>query len=52
MNKSGLFYVCGAFRDLVLFVQFEKHEKHHWRSVTFINGGVLLLLKLQGLELY
>ena len=26
---------CGALRDLVPFVQFKKHEKHPWRSVTF-----------------
>ena len=24
-----------VLRDLVLFVQFEKHEKYPWRSVTF-----------------
>ena len=24
-----------AFRDLVSFVQFKKHEKHPWRRVTF-----------------
>ena len=26
---------CGALRDLVLFVQFKKCEKHPWRSVNF-----------------
>ena len=25
---------CGAFRDLVPFVQFKKREKHSWRSVN------------------
>ena len=28
--------ICGALRDLIPFVQFKKHEKHPWRSVT--NG--------------
>ena len=28
--------ICDALRDLVLFVQFKKHEKHPWRSVNFI----------------
>ena len=28
-------YMCNALRDLVLFVQFKKREKHPWRSVTF-----------------
>ena len=27
--------ICDALRDLVLFVQFKKREKHPWRSVTF-----------------
>ena len=26
--------ICGALRDLVLFVQFEKREKHPSKSVT------------------
>ena len=26
---------CGALRDLVAFVQFEKREKDPWRSVKF-----------------
>ena len=25
----------GVLRDLVPFVQFKKHEKHSWMSVTF-----------------
>ena len=28
---------CDAFHDVVLFAQFEKSEKHLWRSVTFKN---------------
>ena len=27
--------MCDVLRDLVLFVQFKKCEKHTWRSVTF-----------------
>ena len=27
--------ICDVPRDLVPFVQFIKHEKHPWRSVTF-----------------
>ena len=27
--------ICDALHDLVPFVQFKKHEKHPWRSVTF-----------------
>ena len=27
--------ICDALRDLVLFVQFKKREKHPWRSVNF-----------------
>ena len=26
---------CGALRDLVPFVQFEKRKKHPWTSVNF-----------------
>ena len=29
-----IFYICEALRNLVPFVQFKKHEKHPWRSVT------------------
>ena len=28
-------FICDVLRDLVPFVQFEKHEKHSWSSVTF-----------------
>ena len=31
------FTTCGALRDLVPFVQFQKREKHPWRSVTKSN---------------
>ena len=27
--------ICGAFRNLVPFVQFKKREKHLWKSVAF-----------------
>ena len=30
-------YICDALRDFVPFVQFQKHEKHLRRSVTFIT---------------
>ena len=29
--------IWDVLRDLVPFVQFKKHEKHPWRSVTFSN---------------
>ena len=29
--------ICDALRDLVPFVQFQKHEKHPWGSVNFIK---------------
>ena len=32
-NQNKL--ICGAFRDLVAFVQFKKREKHPWKSVNF-----------------
>ena len=31
--------ICGALRDLVLFVKFKKREKHTRRSVTFSKGN-------------
>ena len=35
--RSLLFFspICDALRDLVAFVQFEKREKHPWKSVNF-----------------
>ena len=41
--------ICGALRDLLPFVQFEKREKHPWRSVNFSKVAGLkpaTLLKL------
>ena len=38
--------ICDALRDLVLFVQFKKREKHPWRSVNFSKVAALLKLKL------
>ena len=40
-----MMFICGAFRDLVPFVQFKKREKHPWRSVTFckVSGFSLQL---------
>ena len=52
--------ICDVLRDLVLFVQFKKREKHPLRSITFskvagflynlknvknTHGGMLLLVK-------
>ena len=36
-NKRALSLrqICDALRDLVLFVQFKKREKHPWWSVTY-----------------
>ena len=34
-NRFSHLYKWHVLRDLVLFVQFEKREKHPWRSVTF-----------------
>ena len=28
---------CDVLSDLVQFVQFKNHEKHPWRSVTYIT---------------
>ena len=36
----------GSLRDLVLFVQFIKREKHPWRSVNFSKPATLLELAL------
>ena len=35
LKFSYIFGNSDAVRDLVLFVQFKKREKHPWRSVTF-----------------
>ena len=29
------FIIRDVLQDLVPFIQFEKHEKHQWRSVSF-----------------
>ena len=34
-KRSFLIKICDALRDLVIFSQFKKHEKHPRRSVTF-----------------
>ena len=34
-NKTCCVQICDTLRDLAPFVQFEKREKHPWRSVTF-----------------
>ena len=34
-NHCPRFVICEVLRDLVPFVQFQKHEKHPWGSVTF-----------------
>ena len=40
MMYDVLNVVCGAFRDLVPFLQFKKREKHPWRSVVFSKVAV------------
>ena len=43
--------ICGALRDLVPFVQFEKREKHPWRSVNFSKvAGSFSLLEILSLN--
>ena len=37
-----LMVICGALHDFLPFVQFEKREKHSWRSVTFSLKVTLL----------
>ena len=27
--------ICDAMHDLISFLQFKKHERHSWRSITF-----------------
>ena len=34
-EKQAFTVHSGALRNTVLFVQFKKHGKHPWRSVTF-----------------
>ena len=38
-SKASFWYafnICAALGNLVPFVQFRKHERHPWRSATFI----------------
>ena len=35
LTSRILLFVCDALHDLVQFVQFNKREKHPWRSLTF-----------------
>ena len=35
LEQNTLAVVCGALRDLVVFAQFKKREKHPWNSVNF-----------------
>ena len=37
--------ICDTLRDLVIFVQFKKREKHSWRSVNFSKVAGFSLLK-------
>ena len=34
-EMSDRLQICDALRDLVIFIQFKKREKHLWRSVNF-----------------
>ena len=47
-NHVLCWVICGALGDLVPFVQFEKTEKHPWRSVNFSKVAVLKLTHLHG----
>ena len=38
--------ICSVLRDLVLFVQFKKREKHQWRIVSFSKFACFSLLTL------
>ena len=40
--------MCDALCDLVPFSQFQKHEKHLWKSATFNKVTVNLLECLKG----
>ena len=50
MNISEIIFKnCDALRDLVVFVQFKKREKHPWMSVTFNKiAGLLKVTPLHG----
>ena len=51
IHEVMLFLKCDVLRDLVSFVQFEKREKHPWRSVTF-SKALLKVTLLHGCEEY
>ena len=40
--RSHNLYKCGALSNLISFVQFKKHEKHPWRTVTLSLKVTLL----------
>ena len=46
LKIAGQFSCCGALRDLLLFVQFKKRQKHPCRSVTFSKVTFSTLLKV------
>ena len=39
LDSQVSMYICDALRDLAQFVQFKKHEKYPWRSVTFSKSA-------------
>ena len=46
IHSTKLNINCFVLRDLVLFVQFQKHEKHPWMSDTFSKVATLLKVTL------
>ena len=45
LSKIDLCNRCDFLRDLVHFVEFKKHEKQSWRSVTFTINYTLVVRK-------
>ena len=41
LQVADIACICDTMRDLALFVQLKKHEKHSWRSVTFAEASNL-----------
>ena len=39
LDNQVSMYICDVSRDLAQFVQFKKHEKYPWRSVTFSKSA-------------
>ena len=37
---------CESLRDFVSFIQFEKYDKHIWRSVTFSKSNAVKVTTL------